>query len=172
MFEFCPSCGKKDLVSAGDKKLSCRSCSFTYFHNVAAAAAAILQLDGKIMLIRRAREPGKGKLDLPGGFVDPKEKAEEAVRREVREELNIDLEAVSYMGSWPNVYEYKGVTYQTCDLFFHSRIDAIPTDYDKGEVAELLLMDPAEVPLDEMAFASTRMVLRRFIASRTGGRKK
>ncbi|MHC4510895.1 MAG: NUDIX hydrolase [Planctomycetota bacterium] len=160
------------MVLVGDKKLFCRSCSFTYFHNVAAAVAAILELDTKILLIRRAKEPGKGKLDLPGGFIDAKENAEEAVKREVREELNVDVEVVSYLGSWPNVYEYESVTYQTCDLFFHARIDAIPTESDKREVAELLLMDPAEIPLGELAFASTRTCLSHLIAGRTGHREK
>lgn len=172
MFEFCPSCGNRDIVPAGAKKLFCRSCSFTYYHNVAAAVAAILELDGKILLIRRAKEPGKGKLDLPGGFVDPDETAEEALKREVREELGIDMEAVNYVGSWPNIYQYEGVTYQTCDLFFHARIDVLPTDFNKREVAELLLLDPADILLDALAFESTRMVLTRFVADRTGRREK
>jgi NADH pyrophosphatase NudC (nudix superfamily) len=172
MFEFCPACGKTGIVPVGEKKLSCRSCSFTYFHNVAAAVAAILELDGKVLLIRRAKEPGKGRLDLPGGFVDPDETVEQAVRREVREELNIEIGTPVYLGSYPNTYEYKGVVYKTCDLFFHARIDALPTDCDKKEVAELFLMEPAEIPLDELAFPSGRMNLRRFIESRAGHREK
>ncbi|UCC97187.1 MAG: NUDIX domain-containing protein [Phycisphaerales bacterium] len=172
MFEFCPSCGKKDIVPAGPKELYCNSCSFSYFHNVAAAVVAILELDGKVLLIRRAKDPGKGKLDLPGGFVDPKENAEEAIKREVREELNVDLESVNYIGSSPNIYEYKGVTYQTCDVFFYAPINAPPTDSDKREVAELLLMEPAEIPLDELAFVSTRTVLSRFVAARADHRRQ
>lgn len=170
VFKYCPSCGKADISFAGLKELRCRSCSFTYFHNVATAVAAILELDGRIVLIRRGREPGKGKLDLPGGFAEPQEKAEEAIKREVMEELKLDLKAVEYLGSWPNVYEYEGVVYQTCDLYFHSKIDALPTDCDKEEVAELLVMAPAEVPFDQIAFQSTRMFLPRFIAAWPGQR--
>lgn len=162
-FEYCPSCGRAGISFAGDKELRCRSCSFTYFHNVAAAVAAILEFDGRIILIRRSREPGKGKLDLPGGFADPGENAEEAIAREVKEELHIDIGTVTYSGSWPNVYEYKGVTYRTCDLFFHSKIDALPADCDPTEVAELVLLAPAEILLDQIAFQSTRLFLTRFI---------
>jgi ADP-ribose pyrophosphatase YjhB (NUDIX family) len=166
MFKYCPSCGKAGISFAGPKELHCRSCSFTYFHNVAIGVAAILEFDGRIILIRRGREPGKGKLDLPGGFADPGENAEEAIRREVKEELKIDIGAVTYLGSSPNVYEYEGVVYQTCDLFFHSKIDALPIDCDPTEVAELVQMAPAEIPRGQIAFQSTRTFLARFIEER------
>jgi len=78
-FNYCPACGADDIVFDGTKKFSCRDCSFTYYHNVAAAVAAILEYNKKIILIQRAKEPGKGKLDLPGGFVDPKESIEEGI---------------------------------------------------------------------------------------------
>ncbi len=168
MFKYCPSCGKADISFVGPKELRCRACSFTYFHNVAVGVAAILECDGRIVLTRRAKEPGKGKLDLPGGFAEPQESAEEALAREVMEELKLDLKSVKYLGSWPNVYEYEGVVYQTCDLCFHSKIDALPTDCDKQEIAELLLIPPAEIPLDQVAFPSMRMFLTRFIAASAG----
>jgi ADP-ribose pyrophosphatase YjhB (NUDIX family) len=150
------------------KEFSCRACSFTYYHNVAAAVGAILEFDGKIVLIRRGKEPGKGKLDLPGGFVDPKETAEEAIRREIREELGIDIGTLKYFGSGPNLYEYEGVAYHTCDLFFYSRIDSVPTNLDRAEVQELVLMESREVPLGEIAFPSVRACLSRFSAGAMG----
>ena len=117
-FNYCPACGSGNISFADMKKVSCRDCSFTYYHNVAAAVAAILEYNDKVVLIRRAKDPGRGKLDLPGGFVDPKESAEEAVKREIKEELKIDVRGPKYLGSYPNVYKYEGVTYRTCDLFF------------------------------------------------------
>jgi len=166
IFRCCPSCGSRDVFFDDVKEFSCKACSFTYYHNVAAAVDAILEFDGKIVLIRRGKEPGKGKLDLPGGFVDPKETAEEAVRREIREELRIDVGTLKYLGSYPNIYEYRDVVYQTCDLFFYSRIDAIPTDCDRIEVAELVLMNPADVPYDRIAFQSVRVCLRQLLDAR------
>ncbi|MBN2312995.1 MAG: NUDIX domain-containing protein [Sedimentisphaerales bacterium] len=144
------------------KKFHCRTCSFIYFHNTAAAAGVILEYGEQIVLIRRNREPAKGKLDLPGGFVDPDESAEEALRREVREELSIDLGALKYLGSYPNTYEYEGVTYKTCDLLFSSRIDTLPTVVDKTEIEELVLLHPSIVPDEHIAFESVRMGLRLF----------
>lgn len=171
MFKYCPLCGKAGIYFAGPKELRCRYCSFTYFHNVAAASVAILEFDGKIILLKRAREPRKGKLDLPGGFAEPGETAEEGVRREVMEELKLDLHTIRYLGSRPNVYEYEGVVYQTCDLFFYSKIEKLPTEYDKEEVAELLLMAPADVPSEEIAFQSTRTFLPSFIADGMRGER-
>ncbi|MHC4558769.1 MAG: NUDIX hydrolase [Planctomycetota bacterium] len=162
-FNYCPSCGSTDIFFDDVKKLRCAKCSFTYYHNVAAAVAAILEYEDKIVLIRRKKEPGRGKLDLPGGFMDPSETAEEALRREIKEELGINLGALKYIGSYPNIYVYKKVRYYTCDLFFHCRIDSIPTSVDKTEIEEFVLMSPSEIPDEEIAFESTKIGLGLFI---------
>lgn len=166
LFNYCPSCGSKEVRYDGVKEFRCKVCSFTYYHNVAVGAAAILELGEKIVMIERGKDPGKGKLDLPGGFVEPNETAEEALNREVYEEIGIKPGPLKYFGSYPNVYEYKGVVYQTCDLFFHSRVDARPTDFDKREVQAVSLLSPAEITLDEVAFPSVRACLTRFIKNR------
>lgn len=164
-FNCCPACGSSDIVFDDNKKFGCRDCAFTYYHNVAAAVAAILEYDKKIILIKRAKDPGKGKLDLPGGFVDPNESAEEAIKREITEELRINLTEPGYLGSYPNIYEYEGVTYNTCDLFFYSKIDALPIDFNRSEAEELILIDPLEIPEDKIAFESSKMGLGIFKSS-------
>jgi ADP-ribose pyrophosphatase YjhB (NUDIX family) len=162
LFNQCPNCGSIDIVFEDNKKFGCRECAFTYFHNVAAAVGVILEYDRKIVLIKRAKEPSKGKLDLPGGFVDPNESAEEAAIREVKEELKIEIGEPKYLGSFPNVYKYKGVLYHTCDLFFYCTIDTFPKDFDAEEIMELILTNPLEVPEDEIAFESVKKCLSLF----------
>jgi NAD+ diphosphatase len=168
LFRYCPSCGSKDVFFDGIKKFRCSACSYAYYHNVAIGVGAILECGEKIVLIERGKEPGKGKLDLPGGFVEPKESAEEALRREIREEVGIGINAamLKYFGSYPNAYEYKSVIYQTCDLFFYSRIDAHPTDFDRREVQAVSLVNPAEISPDRIAFLSVRACLSRFLEIR------
>jgi NADH pyrophosphatase NudC (nudix superfamily) len=161
-FNYCPSCGSSDIFFSDMKKVVCRRCSFTYYHNVAAAVAGILEYDKKVVLIRRAKEPGKGKLDMPGGFVDPKESLKEALRREIKEELRIAVGKSKYLGSCPNVYEYEGVLYNTCDIFFYSKINTLPTDFDRTEIEELILINPLDVPNDKIAFESIKTGLRIF----------
>jgi NADH pyrophosphatase NudC (nudix superfamily) len=164
-FNRCPACGSSDIVFYSEKKLICPECAFTYYHNVAAAVGAILEYDKKIVLIKRAKEPGKGKLDLPGGFVDPKESAEEAVIRETKEELKIDIKEPKYLGSYPNIYQYEDVLYHTCDLFFYCKIDSLPTDFDRKEIEDLILINPLKVPDGEIAFESVKMGLGIFKSS-------
>jgi NAD+ diphosphatase len=166
IFNRCPRCGAGEVSFDGKKAFSCRACSFTYFHNVAAAVAVILEYGEQVVLIKRNNDPRKGKLDLPGGFIDPAESAEDAARREVREELNMDLGMLRYIGSYPNTYEYEGVTYKTCDLFFSSRIDALPTVFDRREIKELVLKHPSEISDDQIAFESTKMCLHHFLHGR------
>ena len=158
-FNRCPACGSSNIVFEDDKKFNCRECAFTYFHNVAAAVGAILEYDKKIVLLKRAREPGKGKLDLPGGFVDPKESAEEALIREVKEELNIEIKEPKYLGSYPNIYKYEEVLYYTCDLFFYCKIDALPHEFCTTEIDELILLNRSKILIDEIAFESVKKCL-------------
>ena len=60
---------------------------------VVAVAAAIVD-DGRILLVRRASEPGRGRWSLPGGVVRLGERLGEAVVREVIEETNLLIEVV------------------------------------------------------------------------------
>ena len=162
IFDYCPSCGSRDIHFYNMKEFRCETCSFTFFQNVAAAAAAILEYDGKIIAIKRGQEPQKGKLDLPGGFLDPKETAEDGLKREIKEELRIDLGELKYLGSYPNIYKYKGVLYHTCDLFFYSKIDTPPVDFNRNEIEELVLIDLKKILVDEFAFESTKVGLELF----------
>ncbi|MDT8302252.1 MAG: NUDIX domain-containing protein [Sedimentisphaerales bacterium] len=161
-FNYCPSCGVGDILFDGVKKINCKKCSFVFYQNIATAVAVILEYDKKILLTKRGEDPGKGKLDLPGGFVDPKESAEDAIKREIREELKMEIGTLQYLSSFPNIYEYKDVVYNVCDLFFYSKIKTLPTDIDKAEIEELILVNPSEIPIDKFAFESTKMCLKHF----------
>ena len=165
-FVFCPLCGSKNINFDGMKQYKCNACSFIYFQNVATAAAAILEHDNKILFVRRIREPGKGKLDLPGGFIDPKESAEEGLNRELKEELGITIAKMKYLGSAPNIYIYENVAYNTCDLFFYARIQTLPVNVDNSEIASLELIDPCKLQKDELAFNSTQKGIEIFIKSK------
>jgi NADH pyrophosphatase NudC (nudix superfamily) len=162
IFNYCPSCGSKEIIFDSIKKYNCKECSFTFFHNVAAAVAGILEYDHKILLVRRGEEPGKGRIDLPGGFIDPNESAEDALKREIKEELKIDIKELKYLDSFPNIYVYKEIVYDVCDLFFYSKITTLPVDFDKDEIEELILLNRSEIPIDKVVFESTKNCLRQF----------
>jgi hypothetical protein len=89
LFRFCPRCGhSRQPENQGQCPLSCSGCGLVfYFNPTVAAAAFVFDPEGKILLIRRAKDPSAGKLGVPGGFIDIGESAEEGLRREVSEEV-------------------------------------------------------------------------------------
>ena len=161
-FQFCPKCGEKSL--AGDRRrIACSACGFVFYFNAASAVAGILQKDDTILLTIRGKEPEKGKLDLPGGFVDHEETAEEALQREIHEELNLDIIDIQFFGSFPNQYLYKEITYPVLDLIFTCRAvnwqDVKPQD----DVADFAFYQKEEININEFAFPSTRRAMKKFL---------
>lgn len=113
----------------------------------------------------RGKDPGRGLLDLPGGFVDPGEDLETAIRRETVEELGFDPGPPRYLFSIPNIYRYRGVNYHTLDAMFTFEVDAIPAVTPNSEVLALHWRDPREVAPGEVAFDSVREALHRLCVS-------
>jgi ADP-ribose pyrophosphatase YjhB (NUDIX family) len=167
LYRHCPRCGA-DSVKPSPRAFGCARCGLHLHLNAAVAVAAILtDPSGRVLLIRRGREPGKGDFSVPGGFVDPGESAEDALRREVREEVNLDLADPRFLCSFPNRYAYRGVAYPVVDLVFTA--GAVSWDVLRGsddEVDELVLAAPDTIPLDRIAFPSIRKALERFVADR------
>ena len=109
-------------VSQDAAPFRCEACGFLYFFNPAVAVAAlILRDDGKALFIRRAKDPAKGRLALVGGFVDAGESAEHALRREVREEVQLELDQLRFLSSHPNDYHYQDIAYPVVDFVFVAR---------------------------------------------------
>lgn len=156
----CGDCGSKQLSFDGQKEHRCQQCGWVYFGNPAAAAAALLWHDGELLMVRRGRNPGKGLLDLPGGFVDPDESAEEALQRELIEELKLPLSDFRYVGSFPNRYAYGSIEYTVVDLVFEATLESRPTWHDGDELAGLHWCDPKTLRDEEIAFPSIRKCLR------------
>lgn len=160
-FAHCPSCGRPGPEFHGEKHLLCPHCGFEFFQNVAAAVGAMIRRDdGAILWVERARDPGRGLLDLPGGFVDPGESLEEALCRECREELDVEIVSSSYFASNPNRYLYKGVEYRTADAFFFATMKGF-LHFNPEEIAGIRWARPAELRAEDLAFESLRALLSR-----------
>lgn len=85
-YVYCPLCGSRHFSEDSFKSRRCMTCGFEMFVNPSAAVAAfITNSAGELLLTRRRSDPAKGTLDLPGGFCDMEESAEQAVMREVAE---------------------------------------------------------------------------------------
>ncbi len=166
MFSYCPKCQSKLADKENEQFLECLNCNFTYYFNPAPAVAGIIICKGQVLFNVRANEPSKGMLDLPGGFVDKNERLEDALQREVKEELGISIDNWRYLTSQTNLYLYKGITYPTCDAIFVSYLDEMPRiEKQETEVADTLWLTPDYGLLEHIGFESLRKGISLFIES-------
>lgn len=167
-FRFCPGCGTPGIGVRPDRSVFCSRCGFHYYFNTASAVAGLIEDDlGRLLLIVRGHEPKKGTLDLPGGFVDPAETAEDALRREIHEELNLKAGKCAYFGSFPNTYTYDNITYRTLDLAFVCTVESFEPLALSDEVEKVLLLTLPEIALDRVGFDSIRNILLRYLNFRS-----
>lgn len=155
-FVYCPKCGG-DFVDNNFKSKRCVECGFTLYFNPSSAVVAIIKnRDGEILISTRERAPAKGSLDLPGGFVDSFETAEESIRREVMEECNLNLISTQYLFSRPNIYRYSDFDVHTLDMFFECRVDGFSGIKAADDVAELQFISPRDIDLSKFGLQSIR----------------
>lgn len=163
-FKYCPSCGAGRFVKNCDKSKKCLVCGFVYYLNPSAATAIFLTTqEGKLLVCRRANEPAKGTLDLPGGFIDLGETAEEGLIREVREELGVVLDGVSYLFSIPNDYLFSDFNVPTMDLFFEARVDENIALSPQDDVSEALFLTWSEIDPTHFGMQSVQKAVRQYI---------
>jgi NAD+ diphosphatase len=162
VLKFCPRCSGP-AVLADSRKIVCAGCGFQFYINNAAAVAALLfDGDDRLMTVRRNEDPQAGLLDLPGGFVEFGETAEEALARELREELGITVRDINYYRSIPNKYLFGGVLYHTLDIFLKCRLDdgidnKIRTN---DEIKEIVYRYPNDISDEEIAFDSMKRLIK------------
>lgn len=163
-FDFCPSCAKTSLIANDEKSLKCSSCGWLYYHNTAAAVGGLVMQGEKLLVCRRAYDPGKGLLDIPGGFVDYEETLEIALAREMMEEANLQISNTQYFRSQFNTYQFGVNTYKLVDSYFVCSVDSLDgmTAGDDAEALYWIALD--KIPYDEFAFDSVKEVLRQFVA--------
>lgn len=162
LFRHCPRCGAvRSADNAGQVPFRCAACGLVYYFNPTVAAAAfVFDHEGRALFLRRAKDPAKGKLAIPGGFLDIGERAEEALRREIREEVDLEIEDVAFLASFPNEYQYRDVTYPVCDLIFTAKAVEPYKAQALDGAAGIEWRSLIEVNPDDLAFPSMQQSLR------------
>jgi ADP-ribose pyrophosphatase YjhB (NUDIX family)/predicted RNA-binding Zn-ribbon protein involved in translation (DUF1610 family) len=162
-FHFCPACGGKlrsqTLKSQEPPRLVCSRCGYVFYLDPKVVACAIVELDGRIVLLKRGIEPQKGKWVMPGGYVDRGEEVGAAAIRETEEECGLKTRIRELHG----VYSYPG----RLAVVIAYLADVVSGDLRAAdESEEVRLVHPDEIPWSELAFQSTIDALRDFCKKR------
>jgi ADP-ribose pyrophosphatase YjhB (NUDIX family) len=140
---------------------ACSKCDWVYYPQAKIAAGTLLQVDSKLVLIRRGIEPGYGKWGLPAGFLEPGESPEDAALRETEEETGLKVELEGLHGLFSEVRP----AYQILLAVYHARVVG-GTPQPSNETLEVRAYSAREIPWAEIAFISTRSALERWADGR------
>lgn len=118
--QYCGKCGHKTQIKEGSMALQCPKCKTSFHGRIQPAVIIAIHKDDKLLMARHSYNT-KVRYALIAGFVEMGESIEEAVRREVKEEVGINIKNIQYMGSqpWP---------------FPNSLMCAYKAEYDSGEI--------------------------------------
>ena len=98
-YKFCPSCAAPLALRAGDGRLAC-TCGYVHWDNPVPVVAAIVEHEGAVILARNRDWPEK-MFGLVTGFLEKDEAPDAGVKREVKEELDLDATAAHFVGLYP-----------------------------------------------------------------------
>ena len=144
-------------TKAGEReRLVCSGCSFVFYQGPKLVAGSLFELDGGIVLIQRAIEPGYGRWTFPGGFVERGERAETAAEREALEEAGLEIEAGEIVG----LYSYEDHI-PVIAVFSGQVTGGEPTPLDETMAVRAFPRDG--LPWSALAFPSTEHALKDYL---------
>ncbi len=163
VLNFCPKCGgplrRQAVPRDRRERLVCQRCGYIFYQDPKVSACTIPFIDGRVVLVRRAIDPGRGLWVIPGGYMDLGETVEQAAVRETLEEVNLHVRLTGLVG----VYSYGTpvvVIVYACEVVGGE----LQIDEESEEVQTFA---PEEIPWKELAFPSTRDALRDYFGVRT-----
>lgn len=155
---YCPHCTHplEERLAFGRQRLVCGACGFVHFREAKAGVSVLLEEAGRLLLVRRAIDPGRGLWSLPSGFIDWDESPEAAVVRECAEETGLQV-------SDPVLVEVRHYTddFRGPGLNLAYRAGVAGGRLRAGDdAAEVRFFAPGELPTgEEIAFANHRLLL-------------
>lgn len=139
-YSYCPECGEElgTTTHEGDQRPACPDvdCGFVHFDNPTPVVAAIVEREGRVVLVQNEDWPGDW-YALVSGFLEPGEAPEEGMLREIREEIHLEAELQSLVGVYP--FEMMNQLL----IVYHVMVEGEPEIGDE-------LADLTEVPIEEV----------------------
>lgn len=162
----CPRC--RHELERDDRAVVCPNCGLKVYATPAPTASAlVLDDDARVLLARRAGDPGAGLWDLLGGFIEEGEEPLDALRREVEEETALEIEPLEFLGGYPDRYGEDGI--YTLNFYWTARITGGELVLD-DELAAVDWVAADELPeRAEFAFENTLAALEDWKASLGSG---
>ena len=149
--KYCRRCGEP-IRAINSVSYDCPNGHTLYINSAPASAVFPIDAEGYILLARRGVEPGLGKLDALGGFVDGVETFEEAAVRELEEESSLhpsDYEPITYLCSGSTLYSYDNEDRWVLTACFWTRLKPDATPVAGDDVAEIVKLKPEDVDLND-----------------------
>lgn len=126
-FKFCPRCAGRVKPSSehGKERYCCTLCHYVVYRNPVPTASALFIKEGDIFLVKRAIDPKKGFWDLPGGFIEEGEHPEDGLRREIREELGVEITIGKFFDIVMDWYEFQRDKFSTLNLYYFATLKKV-----------------------------------------------
>ena len=153
--------GEKDDNKIQNSKFKIQNCVSSLHYPL----STIHQNPLSLLAVRRAQEPAKGTLDLPGGFSDLFETSEEGVRREVREETGLEVNEVKFLFSLPNQYLYSDFLVHTMDMFYLCHVSDSQHVQAMDDASEALWIPLQDIRPEDFGLKSIRLGVEKFLAN-------
>lgn len=131
-------------------------CEICAFRNPRATVTAVIVKEKKLLLAKRTEEPFKGWWDLIGGYMHEKEMPEDALKRELKEELGVDS-TLTFLDFFPGYASWKGKDFPILSLVYLAELRS-DTVIPNEEIEELKWFSKAELP-QEVAFDSNNNIV-------------
>lgn len=166
---FCRRCGTA-LVNQGGPVYKCAQNHTIFLVAAAAIGLMIVNQKNEVLLLERAIDPGKGKLDIPGGFCDGPESLEEAVAREVEEEVGLapsDYSKPEYVLSRVDAYDYEGETVPVSSIVYMAKLTTGKQPVAADDAASAEWVPLKELDLDKVYFPAIREGLEHLIKTQS-----
>ena len=157
---FCPVCATRleHTEVFNQIRPTCDQCGFVQFRDPKVAVIAFVTYKDKVLLVRRAVEPSKGKWALPGGYMDAGEMPEEALSRELDEEVGLSVNITRLLEIFP--MESRGQPNSGIVLAYEAepKSDDLITLQSEDDVSAAGWFGQDDLPV-EVAFESTETLL-------------
>ena len=165
---FCNKCGApvELRIPPGDHlpRHVCNACGTIHYQNPRLVVGCVPEHEGKILICRRGIEPRRGYWTVPAGFMENGETLQQAAARETLEEALARVEIGSLLTVVHVLHAHQ------VHVFFRATLRE-PIFGAGTESLEAMLVEPEDIPWDDIAFPSTDYTLRRYLEDRTGGRE-